>query len=66
LAGDEFVLQIVQGRIIELELPLEGTVGQASATLEHGHRLAENLIKGHRQPSRKKRAKARQCQRLPR
>ena len=51
LARDEFVLQIVQGRIIELELPLEGAVGQASAPLEHGHRLVENLLKGHRRPS---------------
>ena len=29
LALDEFVLQIFQGRVIELELPLEGAVGQA-------------------------------------
>jgi hypothetical protein len=52
LAVDELVLHIFQGRVIELELSLEGTVGQASATLEHGHRLVEDLLKGHRQPSR--------------
>jgi hypothetical protein len=27
LALDEFVLQIFQGRIVELELPLEGAIG---------------------------------------
>ena len=51
LALDEFVLQIFEGRVIELELPLEGAVGQAAATLEHGYRLVEDLLKGHRQPS---------------
>ena len=51
LAVNEFVLQIFQGRVIELELPLEGAVGQASATLEHRYRLIEDLLKGHRQPS---------------
>src|SRR5262249_6398086 len=53
LARDELVLQIVQGRVIELELPLEGAVGQASAPLEHGHRMVENLLKGHCLPSRR-------------
>jgi hypothetical protein len=52
LAVDQLVLQICQGRVIELELPLEGAVGQASAPLEQGHRLVEDLLKGHRQPSR--------------
>ena len=51
LARDEFVLQIVQGRVIELELPLEGAVGQAAAPPQHGNRLVENLLKGHRRPS---------------
>ena len=51
LAIDELVLQIFQGCVIELELPLEGAVGQASTPLEHGHRLVEDLLKGHRQPS---------------
>ena len=50
LALDEFVLQIVQGRVVELKLPLEGAVGQASATLEHGDRLVEDLLKGHDPP----------------
>jgi hypothetical protein len=30
LALDEFVLHILQGRLIELELPLEGAVRQAA------------------------------------
>ena len=52
LALDEFVLQIFEGRVVELELPLQGAVGQASPTLEHGDRLVENLLKGHCPPSR--------------
>jgi hypothetical protein len=34
-----------------MELQLERAIGQASATLEHGHRLVENLFKGHYHPS---------------
>src|SRR5262245_28340892 len=48
---EEFGLHIFQGRVVELKLPLEGAVGQASATLEHGDRLVEDLLKGHRSPS---------------
>src|SRR5215510_12312635 len=48
LALDEFVLQIFQGCVVELELALEGAVGQASAPLEHGDRVVEDLLKGHR------------------
>src|SRR5262249_20830496 len=51
LTLNEFVLQIFQGRVVELELSLEGAVGQAAASLEHGYRLVEDLLKGHRQPS---------------
>ena len=51
LAIDQLVLHIFQGRVIELELPLEGAVGQTSTPLEHGHRLVEDLPKGHPQPS---------------
>ena len=51
LALNEFGFQIFQGRVIELELPLEGAIGQASPALEHGYRLVEDLLKGHRQPS---------------
>jgi hypothetical protein len=51
LAVNEFGFHIVQVGVIELELPLEGAIGQTSATLEHGYRLVEDLLKGHRPPS---------------
>ena len=51
LALDEFGFQIVQVGVIELELPLEGAIGQAPPALEHGYRLVEDLLKGHRPPS---------------
>jgi hypothetical protein len=51
LALDEFGFQIFQRRVIEIELPLEGAIGQAPPTLEHGYRLVEDLLKGHRPPS---------------
>ena len=51
LAVDELVLQIFQHRVVELELPLEGAVSEAPTPLEHGNRLVEDLLKGHRQPS---------------
>jgi hypothetical protein len=52
LPPDEFVLHIVQIRIIELELALEGAIGQAPPALKHGYGLVEDLLKGHRPPSR--------------
>src|SRR5712691_4467145 len=51
LALNEFGFQIFQIRVIELELPLEGAIGQAPPTLQHGYRLVEDLLKGHRPPS---------------
>jgi hypothetical protein len=51
LALDEFGFQIFQIRVVELELPLEGAIGQAPSALEHGYRLVEDLLKGHRPPS---------------
>jgi hypothetical protein len=51
LALNEFRFQIVQIRVIELELPLEGAIGQAPPTLQHGYCLVEDLLKGHRTPS---------------
>jgi len=50
LALNEFILQIVERGIVELELPLQGAVGQATPALEHRDRLVENLLKGHRSP----------------
>ena len=52
LRVQEFILEGRQGRVVELELPLEGAIGQASATLEHRDRLVEDLLKSHRPPSR--------------
>ena len=51
LALDEFGFQIFQIGVIELELPLEGAVGQAPAAPEHGYRLVEDSLKGHCPPS---------------
>src|SRR5262249_55083291 len=51
LALNEFMRQIVQGRVVELELPHEGAVGQAPVSLEHGNRMVKNHLKGHRPPS---------------
>src|SRR5262249_34922003 len=50
LSLDEFGCQIFQIRLIEIELPLEGAIGQAPPALEHGQRFVENLFKGHRHP----------------
>src|SRR5262249_7453655 len=51
LALNEFVLYIIQGRIVELKLPLEGAVRHPPPALEHSNRLVEDLLKGHRPPS---------------
>ena len=37
--------------LIEMKLEREGAVGHAPATLEHGDRLVEDLLKGHCPPS---------------
>ena len=39
LAVNEFILEVFQGGVVKLKLPLEGAVGQPSATLEHSNRL---------------------------
>src|SRR5882724_3596104 len=52
LAVNELVFERLQVRLVQLELELEGSVGQASATLEHRDRLVEDLLKSHRPPSR--------------
>jgi hypothetical protein len=51
LALDELGFQIFQICIVELELPLEGAIGQAPPALEHGYRLVEDHLKGHCPPS---------------
>src|SRR5262249_46221209 len=44
---DELKCEILQFLGIEVELPLERAVGQASSTLEHGDRLVQYLFKAH-------------------
>src|SRR5262249_20755217 len=51
LAMDEFSLQVLQVGVIQGELALKRSIGQAPSTLEHGNRLVEDLFKGHRPPS---------------
>ncbi len=47
LALDEFVLEILQGRVIELELPLEGAIGQAAPLAQEGDHLIHHRDKVH-------------------
>jgi hypothetical protein len=54
LRVEEFVLEDRQLVVIEVELELQGAIGHAPPTLEHGYRLVENLLKGHRLPSRRR------------
>jgi hypothetical protein len=51
LGIDEFRLEILEGVIIEIELPLERAIGHATSTLEHGQGLVQNLLEGHGRPS---------------
>jgi hypothetical protein len=37
--------------VIELEMQLEGAIGQASTPLEHNDRVVKDLFEGHRLPS---------------
>jgi hypothetical protein len=48
----QFLLEGCERLLIEMKLEHEGAVGHAPATLEHGDRLVEDLLKGHRPPSR--------------
>ena len=50
LAVNEFVLESLQVCLVELELELQGAIGQAAASLEHGDGLIQYLFKGHRFP----------------
>ena len=47
LALDEFVLHILEGRVIELELPLEGPIGQAAPLAQQGNHLIHHRDKVH-------------------
>jgi hypothetical protein len=50
---EEFVLQVLEDVIIEIELPFEGAISHAASTLQHRHRLIKNLLEGHGRPSTK-------------
>ena len=48
LAVNEFHLEVLQGRVIELKVPLEQPVGDSPAALQHRKGLIHHLFKGHR------------------
>jgi len=47
----QFLLEGGERLLIEMKLERQGAVGHAPTTLEHGERLVEDLLKGHRPPS---------------
>src|SRR6266446_1505990 len=49
---DNFGFEILEVGVVEMKLALEGTIRHTPPALEHGNRLVEDLLKGHRQPSR--------------
>jgi len=51
IGKEECILQGGEVIIIELELELKGPIRHAPPALEHGYRLVEDLLKGHRPPS---------------
>src|SRR5262245_64541620 len=48
---DEFELQILDIRLVQVELAFECPIRHPALALEHGYCLVENLLKGHRHPS---------------
>jgi hypothetical protein len=48
---DDFSGEILEVSVVELKLALEGTIRYTAPALEHGYRLVEDLLKGHRPPS---------------
>jgi hypothetical protein len=48
---EDGVLESLQVLLVQMELEFEGLIRHTPAALEHGHRLVEYLLKGHRQPS---------------
>jgi hypothetical protein len=47
---DDVSGEILEVSIVELKLALEGTIRHTAPALEHGYRLVEDLLKGHRPP----------------
>jgi hypothetical protein len=50
LALDEFVLHILEGRVVELELPLEGAVGHPAPLAQQADHLIHDRDKVHPSP----------------
>jgi hypothetical protein len=48
---EQFLFEGFERLCIQMELERKGAVGHAPSALEHGYRLVENLLKGHRPPS---------------
>ena len=48
LAVNEFLLEVLQCRVLELKVPLEQTIGDPTAALQHREGLIHHLFKGHR------------------
>jgi hypothetical protein len=57
----QFLLEGCERLLIEMKLEHEGAVGHAPATLEHGDRLVQDLLKGHRPPPEADAACRRRC-----
>jgi len=51
LVLDELDLEIIEGVIIQVELPFEHAIGHTASTLKHGQGSVHNLLESHRQPS---------------
>jgi hypothetical protein len=51
LGLNELDFEIVEGVIVQVELPFERAIGYAASPLEHGQGLIHNLLEGHRRPS---------------
>jgi len=50
LYPDDLPREVVEGVIIELELPFERAIGHAAATLQDGHGLIHNVLEGQCRP----------------
>src|SRR5437870_2318412 len=51
LALNDFVLQILEVGVIQIELPFEGAIGHTATALEHCDGLVQKLLKCHLSPS---------------
>ena len=45
LALDEFSLEVLEGLVIQVELPLQHAIGHTAPPLQHGNRLVHDLFK---------------------